>query len=269
MAFLRTAVVSGVAIYLGLGAILYATQRKFIYFPATDRPDPAATSLSGIETVDYRTADGLDLLGWLVAPARPNGRTLVFFQGNAGHIGHRAGKIVPFLDAGYSVLLAGYRGYGGNPGRPTEDGLYADGRAAIALLQSRGVAPDQMILYGESLGSAVAVQMATEHDVRALVLEAPFSSAVDVARRRFPIYPTGLLLRDRFDSAARIGGIGTPLFLFHGERDRVVSVDLGRRLFEAASEPKRALFPPDAGHNDLYDHGAVDAVLEFLGDLPA
>ena len=259
------ALTMALALYAAAATLLFLTQRSLMYFPSTVMPNAAG---SGMTAVAYDTADGLKLTGWY-APAAPGRPTVVLFQGNAGHYGDRAAKTRFLRTAGYGVLLAGYRGYGGNPGRPTEAGLVADGEAALAWLHRHGVPSEQIVLYGESLGSGVACILGYGHDVAAVILEAPFTTVADVARTRFPIFPVNLLVRDRFDNLSRIAGIGSPLLILHGERDATVPIRLGRRLFDAAHEPRQAAWFAQGGHNDLYDHGAADAVLAFLAALPA
>lgn len=221
-----------------------------------------------MEVVSYPTADGLTLNGWFHA-ARDNRPTIVYFHGNSGHHGQRAVLVQPYLDAGYGILLAGYRGYGGNPGRPDEQGLYADGRAALAELAGMGIPIDRAVLFGESLGTGVAVQMAVEHPVAGLILQSPFTSTVDVGQDKVPWLPVGILMTDSFDSLSKIDRISVPLLLVHGEADRVVPARFGRRLFEAANEPKAACFVPGVGHNDLNGFGIADIVLRFLAALPS
>jgi hypothetical protein len=253
-----------IALYLGVLAYVYVTQRSFIYLPDARRPDLVASGATEtFATVTLTAADGIATVSWYRA-ANAGRPTLVLFQGNAGNIADRVFKVVPFLQEGWGVLLVGYRGYGGNPGQPTEAGLYADGRAALDYLAQQGVVPGWLVLYGESLGSGIAVQMATEIRTGALVLEAPFTSLADMAQRQFPYFPARRLVIDRFASLAKIGSIPTPLLILHGERDAIVPVDLGRRLFEAANEPKALHVFSEAGHVDLYDHGAERAVIEFV-----
>jgi hypothetical protein len=253
-----------IALYLGVLAYVYVTQRSFIYLPDARRPDLVASGATEtFATVTLTAADGIATVSWYRA-ANAGRPTLVLFQGNAGNIADRVFKVVPFLQEGWGVLLVGYRGYGGNPGQPTEAGLYADGRAALDYLVQQGVVPGWLVLYGESLGSGVAVQMATEIRTGALVLEAPFTSLADMAQRQFPYFPARWLVIDRFASLAKIGSIPTPLLILHGERDAIVPVDLGRRLFEAANEPKALHVFPEPGHVDLYDYGAERAVIEFV-----
>ncbi len=265
-------ILEGVAAVLaGYGALVgavYAVQRRLIYLPPAKIPARAAHGAEDMALVRYPTADGLVLTGWY-RPARAGRPTLVYFHGNAGHFGWPAQRTQRYRQAGYGVLLAGYRGYGGNPGRPSESGLFDDARAARAWLAGQGVSAEHMVLYGESLGSGVAVFLAAETAVAGLVLEAPYTSIAEVAAIRFPFLPARRLTRDRFDSLTRIGQVRAPLLVMHGERDRTVPVRLGRRLYEAASGPKRAAFLPLAGHCDLYDHGAAGIVLEFLDALPS
>ncbi|MDE0056595.1 MAG: alpha/beta hydrolase [Defluviicoccus sp.] len=257
-----TAAVVGYALLTGG---LYLGQRRLLYSPDRAPPDLALAGLDGMEPAALATDDGLSLLAWY-APARGTGKaTLVYFHGNAGHIGHRAGKVRPYLDAGHGVLLVSWRGYGGNDGSPTEDGLYRDGRAAFAFLDRLGVASETTVVYGESLGSGVAVQMARERRVAGVVLESPYTSIPSVAAHHYWYLPAAWLVRDRFDSLSKIGGIGAPLLVLHGERDRVVPVEFGRELFAAAREPKTWRGFAQAGH-DLYASGAADAVLAFLSE---
>ena len=261
---LTVAAVAGLA-YAFTVAGLYFVQRSLLYFPDRATPDPARYGLADeITPIAYRTDDGLLLSAWYRPAARADRATIVYFHGNAGHHGDR-GPVVRYLwEAGYGVLLAGYRGYGGNPSTPSEAGLSADARAAVGWLTEQDVSPGCLVLYGESLGSGVAVRLASETPVAAVLLESPFSSVADVGQAQYPIFPVKLLLRDRFDSLSRIAGIGAPLLVMHGEADRTVPIRFGRRLFDAAVEPKQAWWVPAGGHVDLHRHGASDVVLAFL-----
>ena len=250
---------AGVAlvVWLGLVGCMYAAQRSLMYFPGGELPAAPAP----FAEVRLRTADGLDLVAW-EAPAagRP---TIVYFHGNGGNIAGRLHKVRPFLEAGSGVLLVSWRGYGGNPGSPSEAGLLADGRAALDRVGARAV-----VLLGESLGGGVAVRLAAERAPAAVILEAPFASAVAVGAERYWWLPVSLLMKDRFESIRWIGAVRAPLLIVHGERDRVVPAEHGRRLLAAANEPKQGAFLPGAGHNDLFEHGAAAIELEFLSRLP-
>ena len=251
-------------IYGAALAAAFAAQRHFIYFPDKVRPEPDRGVLPDIEPVTLETADGLALLAWHQPPRRKGAPTLVYFHGNARHLGVRASKLAPYLEAGLGGLLTSWRGYSGNPGSPSEHGLYHDGRAALGFLGRRGVAPERVILYGESLGTGVAVQLATEIEPAAVILEAPYTSIPDVARWRVPIAPVAPLVIDRFDSLAKIGRVRAPLLIVHGDHDMTIPVRFGRKLFEAAKEPKQGVFIEGAGHMDLYDHGMAPIALDFL-----
>ena len=263
----RTAVyfLSAYALFV---AAMYMLQRSVMYFPARTLPTPAQAGVPDMDVVTLSTDDGLELKAWFRPPegsgetTRP---TVVYFHGNGGGIAIRGARARPYLDRGFGMLLVEYRGYSENPGSPNEEGLYADGRAALAFVQSEGLSLDRIVLLGESLGSGVAVQLATEFDIGALVLEAPFTSTVDVAAGAYWFLPVRWLLKDRFDSISKIGRVRAPVLMVHGERDRIVPTRLGRRLFAAANDPKEAVYLPQAGHNDLPAHGGTQAVIDFLG----
>jgi uncharacterized protein len=250
------------AIYVGFVALLYVTQRSLIYLP--DRQ--MIGEFTAFERVSVRSADGIDLVSLFVPPqgTRP---VVVLFHGNAGHVGDRTDKARSLTSRGYGVMLVGYRGYGGNLGSPTEDGLYADARAALDWLAGRGLAEGRLVFYGESLGSGVAVQMARERKAAALVLEAPFTSLGDGAASHYPYVPARLLVKDKFENIAKIGQINAPLLIVHGERDDVLPVRMGRALLAKAAEPKRGVFLPDAGHNDLMEFGLMRIVADHLDTL--
>ena len=254
--------------YLAALLMLYTKQRKIVF-----NPNQSLAALGDYETpngfhpIVNRTADGLDIVSWYLPPLRDDGRTIAYFHGNAGHQGDRIARIIPYAAKGYGILLSGYRGYGGDPGEPTEDGLYSDARAALNFLQKQGVRADQLILFGESLGSAVATQMAIERPGRALILEAPFASILHSARQRYRYLAFNFLVRDKFDTLSKIVQIEKPLLVIHGDLDRTTPAHFGHLIFEAAKEPKQGFFPKDAGHTDLMQHGMPAAVLDFLDRL--
>jgi fermentation-respiration switch protein FrsA (DUF1100 family) len=252
-----------VGLYLLVAAGLFVFQRKLLYAPDTRRPDMAHLGLASLRTVELETSDGLRLLAWYLPP--PAGRPVIaYFHGNGGNLQYRDGRMTKFAAAGLGVLFLEYRGYGGNPGSPTEEGLYRDARAALDFLSAQGVDPARVALYGESLGTGVAVRMASEHPVGAVVLEAPYSSVADVAQQRYWFVPVRLLLKDPFDSMARIGAVRAPILVLLGALDVIVPVKFGRALFDAAPEPKELWLSPDAGHEDLPEFGGLDAAIAFI-----
>ncbi|HVO05039.1 MAG TPA: alpha/beta hydrolase [Candidatus Cybelea sp.] len=258
------------AFYFGVLALLYATQRKIVFAADATRADLMAAGLAEQMTeVTIEPEPGLKLVSWWAPAVRPDRRVIAYFHGNAGHHGSRADRIPDYLAAGYGVLLIGYRGYGGNPGQPTEQGLYADARANLAFLARENVRPHEIVLFGESLGTAVAIQMATEFPALALVLEAPLASILLSARARYPLFAFGPLVKDKFASIDKIAKVKMPVLVLHGELDRVTAVKFGRMIFAAANDPKHGIFPPSAGHTDLMEHGMAKEVLAFLDRLPS
>jgi uncharacterized protein len=256
-------------IYVAFLLLLYAQQRKIVFRPDVTRADLNAVGLNEqMREVEVKTSDGLTLHSWWAPAMRPDGRIIAYFHGNAGHRGGRADRIRDYLANGYGVLLVGYRGYGGNPGILSEVGVYADARANLAFVAAQRVRAEQIVLFGESLGTAIATQMALEQPVLALVLEAPLASILHSARTRYPLFAFGPLVRDKFDSLSKIRRVKVPVLIVHGERDRVTSVKFGRMLHAAANEPKQAVFLPEADHNNLMDHGLARMTMEFVEKLP-
>ncbi len=255
--------------YLAILLGIFAWQRDLLYHPFGRSAAPAEVGVPEMKRITVRTADGLRITAWYAPPARPLAPTVALYHGNIGTLAMRAFKARRLLDAGYGVLLAGYRGFDGNPGMPREGGLYADARAALDWLAARGTPAQQIVVYGESLGSGVATQMAIERPVAGLVLEAPFTNVPDVAALRYPLIPVHWIALDWFDNLSKMADLRAPLLVVHGEQDTVVPPGMGRRLLQAAHVPKQAAFLPGAGHIDLYRHGAGEAILKFLFSLPS
>jgi uncharacterized protein len=249
--------------YAALVGGLYVFQRQLLYLPDRTRPELAGLAELGVREVTLSTEDGLLLLSWYL-PGHLGRPVIAYFHGNGGHIGYRVERLLRFAREGYGVLMLEYRGYGSNPGTPSEAGFYADARAALAFLEREGVTPNRLVLYGESLGSGVAVQLAAQHEIAALILEAPPTSVAEVAQCHFPYIPAARLVADRFDSLSRIGMVKAPILVLHGERDRIVPIRFGRALFNAAPEPKEGWFAPEAGHEDLARYGSLDVVVGFI-----
>lgn len=242
-------------------AMLLRLQGRFIYPLERIRGIPPNPAADRLEPVTVRTRDGLELSIRHKAPAEPDGITVVLFHGNGEDLSQRAHIAHDLIAAGCGVLLAEYRGYGGNPGKPHEAGLYADGRAALefAYLQT-----SRVVLHGYSLGSGVAVQLATEFPVDALVLEAPFTCIADVARTRFPYVPVRWLLRDRYDNLSKIGAVRSPVLIYGGLADGVIPPHQFTALHTAVRGPRRLALIDDANHVDVWTKGGADHVLAFL-----
>jgi fermentation-respiration switch protein FrsA (DUF1100 family) len=253
--------------------VLAAAQRRLIYFPLAGVPAPVRVGLPRAEPVQFPTDDGLTLQGWFVPPAAdvpPRQVTILVFNGNGGNRAFRAPLAARLSDRGFATLLFDYRGYGGNPGTPSEEGLALDARAARRYLLARPGGADRLVYYGESLGGAVAVRLAVEHRPTALVLRSPFTSLADVGRHHYPFLPVRSLLLDRYPSLERIGDIRCPVLVVAGMADRIVPPVQSERLYEAAPLPKRLFVVQGADHNDealLAGPEVLDAVVSFLDGL--
>jgi len=261
---LALALIGGLAVlYLLVCLLMWAFQRNLQYFPQKAVQAPAAYGVPDFSDLRLKSADGTTIQAWhKLAPAgRP---TILYFHGNGGNLAGRAGYFRRLADAGFGVLALSYRGYGASDGSPSEEGFYQDARALIAYAgRDLSLGPDKLIFYGESIGTGVAVQMATEVSLAALILQSPYSSITALAKDNYPWLPAGLLLKDRFDSLSKIGRVKAPLLLFHGELDRVVPVQYGRQLFAAAAEPKQAIYFSDVGHGDFNQTQLVQSILAF------
>lgn len=242
---------------------LAGMQRKLMYFPERDPFEPAQWAMPELKLLPVASTDNLTLRSFYLPPKNPQKLTIVFFQGNAGHLGYRNYKFRPWIEAGCGVLLVGYRGFS-NPGDPTEKNLYADARATLNTLLEKGGQINKTVFYGESLGTGVATQMATEFRAAGLILESPYTSVPDVAQDRYPFVPVHSILQDKFDSLAKIARIQMPLLLLHGEKDHVIPVKFGKKLFAEARPPKEALYVPEADHNNVYTPAIQNEILHFL-----
>ncbi len=231
---------------------LWVGQRQLIYFPQTGSPVPSAADvLPGARDVTLRTADGLDLGAWFL-PAEGDGTTVLVANGNAGDRSVRAPLAAALADRGLSVLLFDYRGYGGNPGTPTEDGLALDVRAAHRyLVHDLGVPAGRILYYGESLGAAVVTELAAEHPPAGLLLRSPFTELADVGRRHYPFLPVGALLRERYPLAEQLRRIAVPTTVVYGSADRMIPPALSRAAAAAAAGAVELVEVPGADHNDV------------------
>jgi len=250
-------------VFLLLGGILLfhvksegLMERRYLYFP--DKELVLTPDRYGIpyEDVTFQTEDGLNLHGWFVQGEKDR-PVVLFCHGNAGNISHRINNLGYFRQLGLSVLIFDYRGYGRSEGSPSEEGLYRDGRAALAWLKSRGWAKNRTVYFGRSLGAGIALQLAIEVPPAGLVLETPFTSLAAMGRHHYPIlqFFLGWLLNDRYDNLSKIASLRSPLLIFQGDRDTIVPEKMARALFEKAGEPKEFHLIQGADHNDTYDVG--------------
>jgi fermentation-respiration switch protein FrsA (DUF1100 family) len=265
VATLRTLLLIGVAIYLALVAVMYFAQRSLMYFPEARRTAPTQAGLPEAEEVVLDTADGERVIVWHIPP-RGDQPVVLYFHGNGGALRYRVDRYRALTQDGTGLVLLSYRGYGGSSGRPSEDGLIEDARAAYAFAAARY---PRLVIWGESLGSGVAVaiaaEKAAEKKVARVVLEAPFASAVSVAASVYPFVPVRFLMKDQFRSDLRIRNVTAPVLIVHGDRDTVIPIESGEQLYALAHEPKRFLRVPGAGHEDLGPR-AIEAMRAFVAE---
>jgi len=266
MTTLKSVIITLVVCYAGLLALLFVAQRSMMYFPDRTRIAPTAAGLSEAQEIVLDTADGEKVVAWHIPP-QDGKPVIVYFHGNGGALHIRVGRFRALTAGGNGLLALSYRGYGGSTGRPTEAGLLADAAAAYSFASARYL-PAKIVLWGESLGTGVAVAFAAQHPVGGLVLEAPFTSAVDIAAAVYPFVPVRLLMLDQFRSDERIAAVKAPILVMHGERDRVVPIAYGERLFALAREPKKFVRFPQGGHDDLDTQGSIAIARYFIAELP-
>lgn len=252
--------------------IVWTQQRRLIYFPFGAVPDPRSIGVDGIRPVSFPTSDGLTLNGWFVARSESPDFAVIVFNGNAGNRAFRAPLADAFARANMAALLFDYRGFGGNAGSPSEAGLSIDARAAREYVLGRtGVDRHRLVYFGESLGTAVATELAVAHPPAALILRSPFTSLADIGRHHYPMLPVRWMLRDRYDTIERIARVRVPTLIIGGDRDHIVPFAQTRRVYDAASDPKSFLIIEGADHNDelLVDgREMMDRVVRFLRELP-
>lgn len=247
--------------------------RHFIFFPERDiYQNPRDIGLN-FEEVFFETLDGVNLHGWFV-PAESD-TTLIWFHGNAGNISHRLENLLLLhRSLNINIFIFDYRGYGRSEGSPSEEGMYLDAQAALNHISSRQmeIPTRRLVFFGRSLGSAIAVELATSHQVHAIILESPFTSIQDMARQAYPYLPSRLLVlpfQSRFDSLSKIGRVNSPVMVIHGDIDNIVPYKVGRRLYSAANVPKRFYTVFGGGHSNTYDIGGgayLEALKSFIDD---
>ncbi|MCU0828755.1 MAG: alpha/beta hydrolase [Tabrizicola sp.] len=244
-------------------AALYLGQRQLVFDPSQRAPAPEEAGFAGATEHVLTAADGTRVRLWH-APAPRGSATILYFQGKGGEIADRPQRWAAYRAAGFGVAFLSYRGYGGSEGEPSEAGLHLDADAAYGWLLEQGVSPDRLVLVGESLGTGVATRLAADQAVAALILEAPYTSLIDIAALRFPLVPARLLMRDPFPSLDRMPGVKAPVLILHGTDDSRVPPAMGERLFHAASGPKELALIPGRGHVDLFGPDLWAREVDFL-----
>lgn len=264
MAFLKSALVFALVFYAGLVGLLYFMQRNLMYLPYTARIEPAALGLKQAAEEILQTSDGEKIIAWHIPP-RAGKPVILYFHGNGGSIAGRAGRFAALTSDGNGLVALSYRGYGGSTGHPTETGLMEDAMTAYRFAAAR-YQPGQIVLWGESLGTGVAVALAEKNPVAKIVLEAPFTSTADIAASIYPIVPVRWLMKDQFRSDEKIGNVKAPILVLHGERDAVVPIRFGERLYEKITSPKRFVRFPEGQHEWLEKFGSFEIAKKFIAE---
>jgi len=258
-------------LFLGLSYLivlvgLYAFQRSLLYEPSENNYLDGETLFTDIKEVHISTSDNYSLKSWYHFKNQ-NYKTLLFLHGNAGVLENRIYKLNKLKDLNVNFLIFSWRGFSGNSGSPNERGLYDDANSAVKWLNKKGVGDQEIVLYGESLGSAVAVEISQHKNFAGIILESPFTSMIDVGRHYYPYVPVRLILKDKFETKKKIKNINFPLLVMHGKLDKIVPFTMGKIIFDLANQPKFYFFPNYDDHMMNYDQNLLNAVNKFLNSL--
>ena len=245
---------------------LYIFQRSLLYHPTENNYDGDRLTVN-IEKVKIVTEDNIDLLAWYHNKDINKFKTILYLHGNAGSLENRIHKINHFEDMNINFLLLSWRGFSGNKGEPTEQGLYQDARSAVKWLIKQGVFEENIIIYGESLGTGVTTEIAQNRNFAGIILESPFTSMVAAGKSKYPIFPIRLLLKDRYESDKKIKNIKSPVLIMHGEQDKIVPFWMGEKMFELANEPKYSYFSKYDDHMMDFNNDLINSIKLFLKSL--
>ena len=253
-------------IYFFILLILFFFQRNLLYHPSENNYYGDKLTVS-IKKVKIKVNDNINLLGWYHKKNSVNNKTILFLHGNAGTLENRIHKINHFEAMNIDFLIIAWRGFSGNNGIPTEKGLYQDARSAINWLEKKGVMQKDIIIYGESLGTGVATEIAQNNNFAGVILESPFTSMIDAAKNRYPFFPIRFLLKDKFESDKKIENIISPILIIHGEVDKIVPFWMGKKMYKIANEPKYSYFTKYDNHMMEYDENLLIELKKFIKSL--
>ena len=269
MNYFTTIILALIFFYVLLLTVVFFFQRNFLYHPSVDNylKDQVTNELTGIEKVKITTVDNIDLVGWFYKKNIEKFKTILFFHGNAGSLENRTYKLNHFKDLDVNFLIIAWRGFSGNSGKPNEVGLYNDAAGAIRWLKSRGVTEENIILYGESLGTGVAVEVAQNKNYAGIILESPYTSMVNMGQKYYPLFPVSFLLKDKFESYKKIKKVFAPLLVIHGRVDKIVPFAMGKKMYELANEPKFFYVQEYGDHMVDYDEELLSVLKKFIQSL--
>ena len=254
------------SLYLIVLIILFFYQRNLLYHPNENNYSGDNLSVK-IKELQIPTSDNLVLKSWLHKKDFKRFKTIVYFHGNAGTLDNRIHKLNYFKDMDVNFLIIAWRGFSGNNGKPTEKGLYIDGRSAVNWILKQGVKEEDIILYGESLGTGIVTEIAQNKKFAGVILETPFTSMVAAAKQFYPYIPVNILLKDRYENEKKIKNINMPIIIMHGKKDKIVPFSMGKRIFELANEPKYSYFTENDDHMMEYDNQLINVLKRFIKTL--
>jgi len=263
MKYLFITLSSIVVAYLVVLVFIYFYQRNLLYHPSENNYQNDEIKFE-YEEVNIEVENEIKLKSWLINKDFNKFKTLLIFHGNAGDLSNRIYKLNELNKLEINILLISWRGFSGNKGSPTEKNLYKDAEAAIKWLNKKNVNNNQIILYGESLGTGIAVEMAKKNDFNSIILESPFTSIENSAKIYYPYLPVKYLLKDRYDTISKIKMVESPIMIMHGEKDDVVPFSMGKELFEKANSPKQSYFTPDDDHMMEFNASLLKNIKDFI-----
>jgi len=255
-----------ILIYFIIIISTYVFQRNLLYHP-TENNYFGDQLLVSIKKIKIKTQDNIEILSWYHNKNLYDYKTILFLHGNAGSLENRIHKINHFKDIKVNFLLIAWRGFNGNAGKPTEEGLYEDAKSAIRWLNSKGIKENNIILYGESLGTGIVTEIAQYRNFAGIILESPFTSMIDAGKDKYPFLPIKLLLKDKYESNKKMKNINSPILVMHGKVDNLVPFHMGKKIFELANEPKYSYFSENDNHMMEYNEKLLKALKDFINSL--
>ena len=252
--------------YLLILAIIFFFKRNLLYHPSENNYYGDELIVS-VDKVKIKSQDNIELLAWYHKKNIEGIKTILFLHGNAGSLENRIHKINNFKNMNFNFLILSWRGFSGNKGNPTEQGLYKDAKSAVSWLKNKGLKTEDIILYGESLGTGVVVEIAQNNNFSGIILESPFTSMIDAAKNKYPFFPIRFLLKDKYESDKKIKNIKSPILIMHGEVDEIVPFWMGKKMYDIANEPKYSYFSKYDNHMMEYDKNLLAAIENFISSL--
>ena len=264
-----TTILALVCFYVLLIVVLFFFQGNLLYHPSINNyiKQEESKEPSEIEKVKITTGDKIDLVGLFYNKNIENSKTILFLHGNAGSLENRTYKLNHFKDLNVNFLIIAWRGFSGNMGKPNEVGLYEDARSAISWLNMRGIQDENIILYGESLGTAVAIEVAQNKNYAGVILESPFTSMINMGKKDYPFFPISFLLKDKYESNKKINKVSCPVLIIHGKVDKIVPYTMGEKMYELANQPKFFYSQKYGDHMVDYDENLLLALRKFIQSL--